>query len=127
MHIKWIWYAWHFPLYYNTVTFNNILRRSPRILIYEDWRINSSANIHKSENEYQVARQFLIKIGYVHFACCQLNKCDHSDEFKSKSTLMLWIFWCTVDEKKWNPPIYFNTNYRREMKLVPIIIYYCLL
>ena len=29
--------------------------------------------------------------------------------------------------KKRNTPIYFNTNYRREMKLVPIIMDYCLL
>ena len=30
-------------------------------------------------------------------------------------------------KKKRNTPIYFNTNYRREMKLVPIIMDYCLL
>ena len=30
-------------------------------------------------------------------------------------------------KKKRNPPIYFNTNYRTEMKLVPIIMDYCLL
>ena len=30
-------------------------------------------------------------------------------------------------KKKRNTPIYFNTNYRREMKLVPIIMNYCLL
>ena len=30
-------------------------------------------------------------------------------------------------KKKRNIPIYFNTNYRREMKLVPIIMDYCLL
>ena len=29
--------------------------------------------------------------------------------------------------KKRNTPIYFNTNYRREMKLVPIIVDCCLL
>ena len=33
----------------------------------------------------------------------------------------------TVVQKKRNTPIYFNTNYRREMKLVPIIMDYCLL
>ena len=30
-------------------------------------------------------------------------------------------------KKKRNTPIYFNTNYRREMKLVAIIMDYCLL
>ena len=30
-------------------------------------------------------------------------------------------------KKKRNTPIYFNTNYRTEMKLVPIIMDYCLL
>ena len=35
---------------------------------------------------------------------------------------------CTVGEKnKRNTPIYFITNYRTEMKLVPIIMDYCLL
>ena len=32
----------------------------------------------------------------------------------------------TVGKKKWNTPIYFNTNYHTEMKLVPIIMDYCL-
>ena len=31
------------------------------------------------------------------------------------------------ETKKRNTPIYFNTNYRTEMKLVPIIMDYCLL
>ena len=35
--------------------------------------------------------------------------------------------WCTVGQKKRNTAIYFNTTYRREMKLVPIIMDYCLL
>ena len=30
-------------------------------------------------------------------------------------------------KKKRNTPIYFNTDYRAEMKLVPIIMYNCLL
>ena len=30
-------------------------------------------------------------------------------------------------EKKRNTAIYFNTNYRTEMKLVPVIMDYCLL
>ena len=30
-------------------------------------------------------------------------------------------------KKKRNTPIYFNTNYHTEMKLVPIIMDYCLL
>ena len=30
-------------------------------------------------------------------------------------------------KRKRNTPIYFNTNYRTEMKLVPIIMDYCLL
>ena len=30
-------------------------------------------------------------------------------------------------KKKRNTPIYFNANYRTEMKLVPIIMDYCLL
>ena len=30
-------------------------------------------------------------------------------------------------KKKWNIPVYFNTNYRREMKFAPIIVDYCLL
>ena len=34
---------------------------------------------------------------------------------------------CTVGQKKQNTPINFNTNYRKEMKLVPIIMDYCLL
>ena len=37
---------------------------------------------------------------------------------------------CTMysrSKKKRNTPIYFNTNYRTEMKLVPIIMDYCLL
>ena len=39
---------------------------------------------------------------------------------------------CTVGQKKRkkeeeNTPIYFNTNYSTEMKLVPIIMDYCLL
>ena len=33
----------------------------------------------------------------------------------------------TVGKKKRNIPIYFNINYRTEMKLVPIIMDYCLL
>ena len=32
-----------------------------------------------------------------------------------------------VLRKKLNAPIYFNTNYRTEMKLVPIIMDYCVL
>ena len=31
-----------------------------------------------------------------------------------------------LKKKKRNTPIYFNTNYRTEMKLVPIIMDYCL-
>ena len=34
---------------------------------------------------------------------------------------------CTVGKKKLNTPIYFNTNYFTEMKLVPIIMDNCLL
>ena len=34
---------------------------------------------------------------------------------------------CAVGRKKRNTPIYFNTNYRTEMKLVPVIMDYCLL
>ena len=37
---------------------------------------------------------------------------------------------CTIGqkgEKKRNTPIYFNINYRKESKLVPIIMGYCLL
>ena len=34
---------------------------------------------------------------------------------------------CTIGKKKRNTPIYFNTNYRIDMKLVPIIMDYCLL
>ena len=34
---------------------------------------------------------------------------------------------CTAGKKKGNTPIYFNTNYRTEMKLKPIIMNYCLL
>ena len=30
-------------------------------------------------------------------------------------------------KKKWNIPIYFNTNHRTEMKLVPVFMDYCLL
>ena len=40
------------------------------------------------------------------------------------------MYVCTVGQekkKKRNTPIYFNTNYRTEMKLVPIIMDYCLL
>ena len=42
------------------------------------------------------------------------------------------LFICTVGQtnkqtKKKNTPIYFNTNYRTEMKLVPIIMDHCLL
>ena len=36
-----------------------------------------------------------------------------------------WMY--SRSNKKRNTPIYFNTNYRREMKLVPIIMDYCLL
>ena len=32
----------------------------------------------------------------------------------------------STTKKKRNSPIYFNANYRREMKLVPIIIDYCI-
>ena len=34
---------------------------------------------------------------------------------------------CSVGQEKSNTPICFNTNYRIEMKLVPIIMDYCLL
>ena len=39
------------------------------------------------------------------------------------------MYVCTVGQKKGgrNTPIYFNTNYCTEMKLVPNIIDYCLL
>ena len=33
----------------------------------------------------------------------------------------------SISNKKRNTPIYFNTNYRTEIKLVPIIMDYCLL
>ena len=37
-------------------------------------------------------------------------------------------FICTVGQKKkWNPPINSNKNQRRELKLVPINMDYCLL
>ena len=41
--------------------------------------------------------------------------------YKIKSVL------CKVDQKKWNTPINFNANDRREIKLVPLNIDYCLL
>ena len=34
-------------------------------------------------------------------------------------------FLCKVGQKKRNNPIYFKRNYRTEMKLVPVIMYYC--
>ena len=34
---------------------------------------------------------------------------------------------CTVDQKNRNTPINSNTNYRREMKIIPINMDYCLL
>ena len=34
---------------------------------------------------------------------------------------------CTLGQKKTRYPIYFNANYRTEMKLVSIIMDYCLL
>ena len=34
---------------------------------------------------------------------------------------------CTVGQIKRNGPIYFNTNYRTEMKLLPILMDNCLL
>ena len=37
------------------------------------------------------------------------------------------VFLCKVGQKKRNTPIYFNTNYRTEMKLIPIIMDYYLL
>ena len=36
-------------------------------------------------------------------------------------------FMYSSSKKKRNTPIYFSANYRREMKLVPIIMNYCLL
>ena len=46
------------------------------------------------------------------------------NSLKGKSVYKL-ISWCTVGKKR--NPIYFNTNYRTEMKLVPIIMDYFLL
>ena len=40
---------------------------------------------------------------------------------------MLYLIMYSSSKKKRNTPIYFNTNYRREMKLVPIIMDLCLL
>ena len=49
--------------------------------------------------------------------CCKLS----SEEEFGLRTLY------SSSKKKRNTPIYFNTNYRAEMKLVPIIMDYCLL
>ena len=48
---------------------------------------------------------------------------------KLRSTFAFWSnnFRYSSSKKKRNTPIYFNANYRREMKLVPIIMDYCLL
>ena len=43
------------------------------------------------------------------------------------SLKLSWIKEYVQQVKKKNTPIYFNTNYRMEMKLVPIIMDYCLL
>ena len=51
--------------------------------------------------------------------------CGHLEiSFKK---LVCWRYSRSKKEKKRNTPIYFNTNYRTEMKLVPIIMDYCLL
>ena len=44
-------------------------------------------------------------------------------EAKKKGAIMK----CTVGQKKRNTPIYYNTNYHTEMKLVPVIMDYSLL
>ena len=46
---------------------------------------------------------------------------------KNKVTFLFNNHCCTVGQKKRNTPIYFNTNYHIEMKLVPIIMEQCLL
>ena len=46
---------------------------------------------------------------------------------KYKYKLNINIKGCTVGQIKRNTPIYFYTNYRTEMKLVPIIMDYYLL
>ena len=38
-----------------------------------------------------------------------------------------WHKMYSRSKEKWNTPIYFNTNYRTEMKRVPVIVDYCLL
>ena len=45
----------------------------------------------------------------------------------SKKEYVTCLYVCTAGQKKGNTPIYFNKNYRKEMKLVPIIMDYCLL
>ena len=38
--------------------------------------------------------------------------------------VLILMYSSSKKKKKSNTPIYFNTNYRREMKLVPIIMVY---
>ena len=62
---------------------------------------------------------------YVHWWCKSSHPSMNSFRFK------VFNYLCTVDKKKkrkkLNTPVYFNTNYRTDMKLVPIIMVYCLL
>ena len=74
---------------------------------------------------------------------CSLQKIDNNSSwvncthFREKTHLLAleliffsWskqVYMHSSSNKKRNTPIYFNTNYRTEMKLVPIIMDYCLL
>ena len=67
-----------------------------------------------------------VKIGQYcaqdHFFRIQLLMLQNAVVFLLKTLVMY-----NRSNKKRNTPIYFNKNYRTEMKVVPIIIYYCLL
>ena len=62
----------------------------------------------------------------------EINIC-HSEIYKNKFPMKFFLnnknISCTAGKKNQtkNTPIYFNTSYRTEMKLVPHIMDYCLL
>ena len=63
--------------------------------------------------------------------CRVTGSSSHASHYCQWTVVSCWscigICTCTIGKKKRkrNAPIYFNTNYRTEVKLVPIIVDYC--
>ena len=62
-----------------------------------------------------------------HPVCSLLSSFMYNNVWKSAQYAQFHFLMYSSSKKKRNTSIYFNANYRREMKLVPIIMDYCLL